>query len=344
MADELPVKTGVFKIVHLGMGKFTVRPMDKTNVNIDPSGNIAMWGAADEGSQWTILKSEVLEEVTDEMFDELIAKSENVLADVCDVTVAKTQYSLKAANVSTNEPGAADSPIANLVDGNLGTVFVSNRSNAASAAPHHVVVDLGDGVKAKSVQFELYGSNKSGHNYPKNVYVYGSNNTSLWTKVGVINGTARKIESAVLRSTTAYRYWKLDVVATEQKTEDNGAFPWFAMCELKMYDAAETVTLKAPYESVTKSLVTTLIKRVDEAEGQQGGYFRTALSDVVAYEALEKAYDALYKKAAAIDPTVNIDGIEAETNADGTIYDLSGRKVSKAGKGIYIINGKKVLR
>ena len=38
-------------------------------------------------------------------------------------------------------------------------------------------------------------------------------------------------------------------------------------------------------------------------------------------------------------------GVESiEVNADNqVIYDLSGRRVAKAGKGLYIINGKKVL-
>ncbi len=39
-----------------------------------------------------------------------------------------------------------------------------------------------------------------------------------------------------------------------------------------------------------------------------------------------------------------IEGVEANTNDNGTIYDLSGRRVQKATKGLYIINGKKVIR
>ncbi|MBR1665570.1 MAG: hypothetical protein IJ699_05025 [Bacteroidaceae bacterium] len=38
----------------------------------------------------------------------------------------------------------------------------------------------------------------------------------------------------------------------------------------------------------------------------------------------------------------NVEGVSVK-DAAGTIYDLSGRKVSKAGKGVYIVNGKKVL-
>lgn len=38
----------------------------------------------------------------------------------------------------------------------------------------------------------------------------------------------------------------------------------------------------------------------------------------------------------------NVEGVSVK-DAAGTIYDLSGRKISKAGKGVYIVNGKKVL-
>ncbi len=38
----------------------------------------------------------------------------------------------------------------------------------------------------------------------------------------------------------------------------------------------------------------------------------------------------------------NVEGVSVK-DAAGNVYDLSGRKVSKAGKGVYIVNGKKVL-
>lgn len=41
--------------------------------------------------------------------------------------------------------------------------------------------------------------------------------------------------------------------------------------------------------------------------------------------------------------TTGIEQIEAGADAKNTIYDLSGRRVNKAAKGIYIVNGKKVL-
>ena len=76
--------------------------------------------------------------------------------------------------------------------------------------------------------------------------------------------------------------------------------------------------------------------------GDQGGPFVTAA---------HKAFLALPSSAAS-----NIRGFEFDGNAtaiqsvennakvDGKIYDLQGRRVQNAGKGLYIINGKKVIK
>ena len=66
-----------------------------------------------------------------------------------------------------------------------------------------------------------------------------------------------------------------------------------------------------------------------------------------------KAYLKLAKNTSAGSQAVNgfpfngtttgIEQIEAGADAKNAIYDLSGRRVNKAAKGIYILNGKKVL-
>ena len=43
------------------------------------------------------------------------------------------------------------------------------------------------------------------------------------------------------------------------------------------------------------------------------------------------------------DDATSIDDVKAETTADNICYDLQGRRVTKAQKGLYIVNGKKVL-
>lgn len=48
-------------------------------------------------------------------------------------------------------------------------------------------------------------------------------------------------------------------------------------------------------------------------------------------------------KAPTTDPTTDIQGVEAEAPVAVAIYNLAGQRVQKAVKGLYIINGKKVL-
>ena len=64
-----------------------------------------------------------------------------------------------------------------------------------------------------------------------------------------------------------------------------------------------------------------------------------------------KAYLNVASKAGAIrlrfennDGTTDIIEVPTEVlNGNGAIYDLSGRRVEKATKGVYIVNGKKVI-
>lgn len=44
------------------------------------------------------------------------------------------------------------------------------------------------------------------------------------------------------------------------------------------------------------------------------------------------------------DNATAIEGIEAESTANAVVYDLAGRRVQKAQKGLYIVNGKKVIK
>lgn len=44
------------------------------------------------------------------------------------------------------------------------------------------------------------------------------------------------------------------------------------------------------------------------------------------------------------DTETAIEGIEAESTANAVVYDLAGRRVQKAQKGLYIVNGKKVIK
>ena len=80
-------------------------------------------------------------------------------------------------------------------------------------------------------------------------------------------------------------------------------------------------------------------------------WYSTGATKMKAYRAYFDFYDVLTEvenpstnvKMAIDGESTRIDGLLPETSNDA-IYDLTGRKVEKAEKGIYIVNGKKVLK
>lgn len=353
MTDGQPADKNAVKVVTISSGVFGVRPMDKSYVNIDPSNNIAVWGSADEGSQWTISAAGELEEpVTDEMITELVQKSNSVLADV----VADVELTQSACELQCTDAGAANyiscSPastsLSKAIDGKETTSFTTSSSASAGNSPHYLMVDLGERKSARMIQFDIIG--KANFNSAKTVYVYGSSDATNWTRVATVTGEQADFHSPVVRTsgTSAYRYWRFDVMTVYSNREITNPYPHFTVVEFKLnVITKETVVKNDPYTSIANSYVTNLMKRVEEADGLLAADYRTTIGDLIVYEALQTAYNNLYERASAIDPSVGtgINDIEAEGASDAAIYDLSGRKVSNANRrGIYIRNGKKVLR
>lgn len=118
------------------------------------------------------------------------------------------------------------------------------------------------------------------------------------------------------------------------------------MNELEGTDDETAITDDANYYFYGLSL-----NKSSEA-GSVGFYWMNATGAAFTNGA-HKAYLKLAKNTSAGSQAVNgfpfngtttgIEQIEAGADAKNTIYDLSGRRVNKAAKGIYILNGKKVL-
>ena len=82
-----------------------------------------------------------------------------------------------------------------------------------------------------------------------------------------------------------------------------------------------------------------------EEEGVYGGFvmrFVRFSLDWASNGAYKFTEEAPFHPIASTVPT-SISGAPQAGNADATIYDLSGRKMQKADKGVYIMNGKKVI-
>ncbi len=351
IVEELSNPNAETKLVSNGNGIFLLRPTDASHLNIDPSGNIGVWGEADEGSQWYITLVDEFDVVTDEMFEEKVTLAQDLIADICDHEIVQSQYTLQVTDetqpgyLSTNQPSSGTNTLARAIDASNTSYFQSNRDNNDETTEyHHLKVDLGSGIKTNSLQFHIYG--RSNLNYAKTIVVYGSNNGNSWTNIATVNVKTLNFTSNILAPSTSYRYWRFDVVKTTQRYADESPYPWFAAGSFKIYEAEENITFKAGFESLSASYVTNLRKRLNNALEQTEKDLRTPYSDYYFYNQLETYYNTVYDKAAAIDPTVDINDIEADGETNGSdIYDLSGRRLNNAnGNGVYIINGKKVIR
>ena len=350
MVEADPEVACTVKVESLGGGKFGIRPKDNTYLNMHNQGYITVWGSADEGSQWYIHEYETFEELTDEKMNGLVGMTEDLINDVCDYSITTNKYNLQCtdasqpAYISTNQPDSErpTNQIEKAIDGNRTTFFMSNRSNNNATEPHHLKVDLGSGVSTQCLNFYMYGN--STWNYATAVDVYASNTNTSWTKVASIQGMKVAYTSDMLKASTKYRYWRFDVVATTGQYTDNSDYPWFTVKEFELYENIENIEMKPGFESITKTMITNCKNGISGVKSEMGKTFRTMLGDYIVWTKLNSYYNNLYNRASVIDPTVDINDIEADGNADGTIYDLSGRRVKKTDNGIYIINGKKVVK
>ena len=118
-------------------------------------------------------------------------------------------------------------------------------------------------------------------------------------------------------------------------------------CEIKNPSVAVIDNdLRGTYEEIDAEGQYVLAK----PEGKEVGFYKAASGKIAAY----KAYLTLFlnegteaKEAFLFNATEDATAIEsltpATTEGDGAIYNIAGQRVSKAQKGIYIVNGKKVL-
>ncbi len=350
-----PVVASQFKIKSLGDGKFGLRPNDNTYLNMHNQGYITVWGDADEGSQWNITLYEEFEPVTDEALTSLIEASQNLLEDVGKYTLVLNPYTLQSTNasqagyISTNAPdeNRTSNKIEKLIDGRTNTFFITNYTNNDNSTEYHnLMVDLGSGVTTNSLQFEYNGHNS--WNRPSGIEVYASNDKTTWTKVAYCDTKSLDYVSDFIAPSTKYRYWRFDVLSVVPGTSyyEYARFPWFVLREFKVFNVGEEFTYHTAFSGMNKTLATTLTKRIREAEQQVNKAFKTEMGNYMAYYNLNNAYKRVYDPASQIDPTVDINDIEAAEEAkDSTIYDLSGRKLDNAnGNGVFIIGGKKVIK
>jgi hypothetical protein len=92
----------------------------------------------------------------------------------------------------------------------------------------------------------------------------------------------------------------------------------------------------------TKGVLLTLTLQAD-ANLKEGTTAQATLENIVFTDPEELEYDFPNSSFSIKAVTTGIDAVSTNTEHSTDIYDLQGRKVSKMSKGIYIVNGKKVV-
>ncbi len=152
--------------------------------------------------------------------------------------------------VWTNAQEDSEGPIANLVDGSTDTHFHSEYSTNIKEY-HFINIDLGSDNALSSFKFS-YNTRKTQTNFPKTIFVYGSNEreknyvriaeiTNL--PVGNENTSIRKdLDEITCNEKYAYLRFEVRATNTNNSAEDSG-FPYFHMAEFDLYKLYTTATV-----------------------------------------------------------------------------------------------------
>ena len=349
LTDTIPDRACIVKVESLGGGKFGIRPRDNTYLNMHNQGYITVWYEADEGSQWYINEYESFDLLTDEDINELITMSEDLLEDVSVYTETQTKVELQitdqasAGYLSTNAKSTNESsyPFSEAIDGNDASSSRFQMNSSSTDETPYLKVDLGSGKTSNLVQFYMKGGSTYG--YATSAEVYASNNGTTWTKVAEIDNMKTTFTSDLIKTSTKYRYWRIDLTSSNKTDQKQ-----IGIFEFEFYTVTTSSVLKEQFAvsgGVSISYVNSCRNAIQTMKDVLEADYRTAVGDYIAYQNLLKYYNNVYDKAVKIDPTVDINDIEGTENGESnSIFDLSGRRVSTASKGVFIVNGKKVIK
>ena len=154
-------------------------------------------------------------------------------------------------------------------------------------------------------------------------------------------------------------------VTAYKGTLENGSVKLTAI-EGQIIPAGQAVVLKTAEEGVKTLMVTTAESMANMEGNQLKGSVATTLCGDNEYFAMGKKQDliafytvaggqyrgfcAVLEKSGAMsnelkmvfDEATGVENVEMEVPADAVVYDLSGRRVKVAAKGLYLVNGKKM--
>ncbi len=369
--DEIPMakkaKSGIYTVQENGQGQYVLVLDNNWDQGVQimqnkTTGPIGFWSAGDQNSQWILrLHDATAKGASLVALQQLVADTKISFPLAGSVDIIGDNINLKAENITSNAPYTGTSYPEDtftsfdvLLDGDVNTYFHSNYENNAASTDgksHNIAMDLGEGNETNS--FQLTWTNRtvtgnSGVHAPSTVRVEGSNDGSKYTLIKTLNdlpsGSGDTYLSPILSSETAYRYIRIVVTASTSGSK------YFVLAELTINHAQLKVTPNPEYPKMTQEIILNVYNALNDANAVLALASPTKTKCDGAYEPLRAAYvammEAMGKEPAPelkYDTESSIGEITAEGNVIEGIYDLQGRRLNKAGKGVFIINGEKVL-
>ena len=329
-------------------------------INETPSWNGTIsWDWA-TGSAWYLTRYTYVDDIDAEMMQNLINDEKALVDYVCDYNNSPVALALQSSDATAKAYVSANIDasgtlhgIDKCLDGKTTTYYES--ANPDEGVNPSLYVDLGSETTDKLKEL-IISLRANSYNRPDTLIVWRSNSTADYSKKSWIKSCTFTemfptksvsdlswTDNTPATNTTAARFWKFEFYG--MKDEFSGKEDALRMCKFELSYPNVSVVMKSPYESLNMSLVTTC-KTKESAAQDVLDNDPSILSYNTAYTGLKNAYDKLKAAADAIQPVpTGIDEIQSsKLSTEGTIYDLSGRKVNAAGKGFYIIGGKKVVK
>ena len=175
---------------------------------------------------------------------------------------------------------------------------------------------------------------------PVDIVVTASPNTRNFLPVahlteGMPTSISESYTSPVLFTDSTTRYLRFQVMETIGKRENSHVF---AMSEFQIHNAIID-------EEASPYCIKPQVKEAFDALQSEMKAIHLAIGEgTVTAEDRESLRQAIERAELALQNADAIDFIPAFPKEQGIIYNLAGQRVSKIGKGIYIVNGKKILK
>lgn len=207
-----------------------------------------------------------------------------------------------------------------LLDNDYTTFFHSSwHASMDPGEDHYLEAEMTGFVDEFYFYFKKRSQNNN--NRPTKIVVSASKNGTDYVEVATIEEGLPTEEGVIFYQSEdfkldgAYKYIRFTVPSTNNGAT-TGEHVFFTFSEFYILKPSDLITAASEYYGIAS-------------------YKDLTPSDVEAIEALDKQIKSIGD---------GINGVNAGFNFDdNAVYDLSGRKVQKAQKGIYIVNGKKVM-